>query len=191
MSHLYDESLYAEAQQLNKRTSREDLTTPTLIESLAFSRDAVRRLDDEYKDHIKPYKEAMKPFEADRSALKKVFEGASAKFEERLLAVFKRDKSLPEETNNGVRLTVALLPRLGVKKGYAWMEGATGVLVPTPNPTKKGEATLIEQKYLLPLDQCIDWKAVQAAQEAGEELPEWVDQFDQVSFRTKLPEVIE
>lgn len=181
MTHLFDESLYAEAQQFNKRAGRDDLTTPTLIESLAFSRDAVRRLDEEYKEHIKPFKDSMKPYETDRSALKKVFEGAAEKFEERLLSIFKKQKSLPEETNNGVRLTVALLPRLGLAADVVWdavrFNSKSGHIYP--------------EDFLLPPEQCIDWKKVQAAKEAGEELPPWIEQFNAISFRTKLPEVIE
>lgn len=191
-THLFDASLYDEAQQLNKRTSREDLTTGTLIDSLAFSRDAVKRLDEEFDDHVAEYKEAMKPYEVDRKALKAVFEGAAKKFEERLLSIFKKQKSLPEETNNGVRLTVALLPRLGLKKGILWGDTARdGDVVGVAVQDDECVIDMIPMDFLLPLDQCIDWKAVQALQKEGKELPPWVEQFDQISLRTKLPEVTE
>ena len=189
--HLYDASLYDEAQSLNKRTSREDLTTNTLIESLAFSRDAVNRLETEFDEHVKEFKDAMKPYEADRKALKAVFEGAAAKFEERLLAVLKRDKNLPKETNNGVQLIIAMLPRIGLNRKLMLPTLFKGIKLIDGTLTEDKKGQTIDPKFLLPVDKWIDWKAVQEAQKAGEELPAWVEQFTQVSLRTKLPEVTE
>lgn len=194
MTHVFDASLYDEAQSLNKRAGRDDLTTGTLIDSLAFARDAEKRLDEEYKDLVQPFKDSMKPFEADRKALGLVFKGAAEKFESKLLDVFKKNKSLPEETNNGVRLTVALLPRLGMRKDLGWGKAFTGLEANFQNatgPEQRHTGIKIDAKFILPLDQCIDWKAIQQLQKEGEELPAWVEQFDQVSLRTKLPEVTE
>lgn len=190
-THLFDASLYDEAQQLNKRTSREDLTTNTLIESLAFSRDAVRRLDEEFDEHVGEFKEAMKPYEVDRKALKAVFEGAASKFEERLVAILRRDKNLPSETNNGVRLTIAMLARISLHKVLMLPQTFKGVKLIDGTLTEDKKGVTIEPRFLLPVEQWIDWKAVQAAAKAGEELPLWVDQFNQVSLRTTLPEVTE
>lgn len=192
-----DESLYTEAESFKKAAAQVATAKPeTLIDNLAFARDAVKRLDQDYKDRTAKIAEKLAPFEADRSVLKSAFESAEKKFEERLLEIFKEKKTLPAETDNGVRLTVALLDRLGLREGWAWSGGNFAVYAGDP---EADDYFYIGNKYIKPLAECIDWKAVEkdlaanAALIAADEPPKYRTDFAQVtkkvSLRPKLPEV--
>lgn len=193
---VLDASLYVEAKAFKAGAALADKAKPeTLIDSLAMVRDAARRLEVDYKDRTEKLKEKLAPFDAERRNLKKVFEGAEEKFEGRLLEMLKDKQELPAETNNGVRLTIALLSRIGLIDGAFLDIESLAYFVPG-NPHGPD---LIDKKYLKPLADCIDWKAVEkdmlvnaALKDAGEP-PKYDVGFaqvtQQVSLRPKLPEV--
>lgn len=194
---VLDDSLYAEAKAFRAATGKAKGAHPeALIDNLAMVRDAGRRLELDYKERTEKIKEKLAPFDADKKALKKVFDEADEAFSNRLLDLLKAKEELPAETSNGTRLTIALLNRIVLREGYAW----ASELVFNTNPTSDfGDYSRIPSKYIKPLNECIDWKAVEkditanaALVEAGEP-PKYDVGFaevtQQISLRPKLPEV--
>lgn len=182
MTKLFEE-LSEEIGKLSSRAKRTDLTTDTLIDSLAFTRDATRRLKQEYDTRTKGIKQRLKPFDDAKRGLQKQLDAAEEHFEGDLLKTLQDHKELPAETKNGVRLTVAMLPRLGIAKEFAEH---------TPYDVTLDTQECFEiEPFLLPLAQCIDWKKVESHIEAGGEMPSFAVKTEVVSLRTKLPDVIE
>lgn len=181
MTKLFEE-LSEEIGKLSSRAKRTDLTTDVVIDSLAFARDATRRLKQEYDNRTKGIKQRLKPFDDAKRGLQKQLDAAEEHFEGDLLKALQDHKELPAETKNGVRLTVAMLPRLGLVDEVKDMMTIHAI-------TDRHFGADIAF-YLRPLADCIDWAKVSASIEAGEEL-RFVAKTEVVSLRTKLPDVIE
>lgn len=109
------------------------------IECLALARDEIRQIDLQYKELTTPIADQMKPFSAERTKLKAVLEQVESAAKAALLDELKEAGSLPEESKNGVRLSVITKAKLLIT-----------------------DANKIPDRFLLPREQCIDKEALLA-----------------------------
>lgn len=183
MENVFAPDTYEEAKKLAARAKRSDLSLEATVDSLAFARDAQRRLKVEYDADTKTIKAKLKPFDNDRRDLNRSLVECEEHFEKLLLKTLGEGRELPAETKNGVRLSVTLLPRLGIAQKLAEY---------SPYDARLDEQDCREMEpFFLPLAQCIDWEKVKAHIEAGNEVPSFAEHHKVVSLRTKLPDVIE
>jgi hypothetical protein len=206
---VLEPELYDEATAFEKSAAKVDeLPVPKLVNRLAQVRDALRRLDVDYKARIEKIATKLLPFATQRDRIKKAMEAAEKKFAARLTKIKADGGDLPSETDEGVKLTIVTTHGFELKQYLAWAaEGYDAddlrVLHAIDLSPDDGQRTVtktaIKLKYIKPLAECIDWKAVEADKEKNELLVQAGEQpkydlwfakiTDKLSLRTKLPEV--
>lgn len=206
-----DGALYDETSAFARLASKVgELVPAALLNSLATCRDALRRLDVDYKERMEKatakipeaLRNELASIDADRKGLKTAMEKAEKVFAARMVEIKEAGGDLPSETDDGVKLTIVQMHSLGLKDGLAWtydgdIADSHFLILQTIN----GERMPIPMKYIKPPSECIDWKAVEADKAKNELLvqagePEkypldFVKDNVKLSLRTKLPDMEE
>lgn len=189
---LFDDEYQTEAETLEKLVLRAINADGTLrnnkqsvaIECLGLSRDALRRVDARYKELVEPIKKQLAPYDTERSKLKAAYERVEIASKSALLDELKDAGELPEESDNGVRLSIITKPKVYIT-----------------------DASKVPDRFLLPREQCIDKEALlehlkkeRAAHAVMAELnpkhgspkttAPGAELVDEVILSTKLPEII-
>lgn len=150
----------------------DDVPTGKLIDLLAISRDTVRTLKSAFDDTVRKFAEKMKPFETERAKYNKILKQCDEAFSAAMYQRLKRDGDLPPASDKGTTLSIRRTPVLALKD-----ENVSLAQIP--------------QEFRLPVAQCVDWSAVTMHIEATGKLPGFVKQSHNISFTTKLAEVVE
>jgi hypothetical protein len=168
---------------INADGSLRDNKVSAAIECLALTRDEVRQIDAQYKELTAPIELQLAPFAKERKQLKAALERIEMATRDALLAELKETGALPEESANGVRLSIVIKPKVFIT-----------------------DAKKIPDRFLLPREQCIDKEALLAHLKKEREAFKAMAQLnpkavpkttapgaalsDDVILSTRLPEVI-
>ena len=164
---VLDKELYDEAEQFKTAAGKVDKSPiQKVIDNLGMVRDAIKRLDENYKSKVEKLKAKIAPFDADKKAIKVTLDAAEAAFNKRIVDDLNEGKAIPEETDAGTRLTIVYLNRIVLAAEYQLTHsGHIGAVEAIPgmnvlSPDGK-DHQVIPLKYFKPLADCIDWAAVE------------------------------
>ena len=148
---LLSEDLHRDADDLPKAAKKtldvdgviREGRADTAIDLLALSRDAIRRLDVEYKSKVKPINDQLSPYTIERNTIRKAIENVESAMADALLAELRNQRQLPEETKQGTKLSLVMRPVAQIV-----------------------DAHKLPPEFMLPIEQCVDTAKVLEALKA-------------------------